>query len=584
MTSLPTQNNPPLSLYQNISFPLNVYAHALMLEEGQLHYLHYGLFKSARTSLLEAQAYSTQLILSQLPKKPAKLLEVGVGLGTTLRILSDKGYQCQGITPDLNQINYLQQQWNNSAPVRCVSLEDFEPASEPFDIILFQESAQYIDPLVIFNQAIACLKNAGSLLILDEFSLNNYQHSENLHALDQFIALAKRAGFELINQQDLSYFAAPTLPYLLNVTQKHKKQLLKDLNLSSEQLQKLGQSNQYYQAKYESGDYGYTLLHFKKTSIPQFLIKMPETDDFKKIQPLFKHCFNEELAAEFWQWKYSDSKSKALCLWKDNTLIAHYGGLSRKILYFSTPQQAVQIGDVMVDPTQRGTSAFFDLAATFLERYIGEGKPFFLGFGFPNDRAMKIAEHFGLYQQVETMGEISWTLGNARPKLHSHLKVINSKTIKAFKPIIDDLWQQMTTDLQTAIVGVRDSNYIINRYLNHPKPIYYIVAVKQRLTQKFFGILVLTFTEQRCDIVDLIAPIQHIPLVMQQAQRVAILHQCTELCCQITQGFSSHFQALNTHYTPLNIRIPTSIWGITKPTVNSIKNRWWLMTGDMDFR
>ncbi|MCK5925885.1 MAG: hypothetical protein KAG10_08340, partial [Methylococcales bacterium] len=87
-----------------------------------------------------------------------------------------------------------------------------------------------------------------------------------------------------------------------------------------------------------------------------------------------------------------------------------------------------------------------------------------------------------------------------------------------------------------------------------------------------------------CDIVDLIAPTQHIPLVMQHAQRLAVLHQCTELCCQITQGFSSHFQASNTSYTPLNIRIPTSIWGIKKPTVNSIKNRWWLMAGDMDFR
>ncbi|MCK5871334.1 MAG: GNAT family N-acetyltransferase, partial [Methylococcales bacterium] len=360
--------------------------------------------------------------------------------------------------------------------------------------------------------------------------------------------------------------------------------LISDLNLTANQLKQLDQSNQHYQRKYDVGDYGYALLHFKKTASTELTIKFPETHDFKNIQSLFKRCFNETLTAEFWQWKYKDSESKALCIWKDNTLIAHYGGLSRKILYFSTPQQAVQIGDVMVDPTQRGTSAFFDLAATFLERYIGEGKPFFLGFGFPNERAMKVAEHFGLYQQVESMGEISWALGNARPKLNSHLKIINSKTMNTFKPIIDDLWQQMATNLQTAIVGVRDSNYIINRYLTHPKTTYYIVAVKQRLTQKFFGILVLTFTEQRCDIVDLIAPSQHIPLVMQQAQRVAVLHHCTQLCCQITQGFSSHFQALNTHYTPLNIRIPTSIWGTTKPPVNSIKNRWWLMAGDMDFR
>ncbi len=585
MTSLPTKNDPPsLSLYQDMPFPLNVYAHALMLEEGQLHYLHYGLFKSARTSLYDAQAYSTQLILSQLPKKPAKLLDVGIGLGTTLKLLSEKGYQCQGITPDSNQIDYIQHHWNQSAPVHCVRLEYFEPTSESFDIMLFQESAQYIDPLIIFNRAITHLKSSGSLIILDEFSLKNYTHTENLHSLKNFITLAKRFGFELMNQQDLSYFAAPTLDYLLNVTQKHKDRLLNDLNLSAEQLQKLDDSNRHYQAKYQAGDYGYALLNFKKIESPQFLIKAAETEDFQNIQTLFKHCFQENLTADFWQWKYNDSESKALCLWKDNALIAHYGGLPRKILYFSSPKLAVQIGDVMVESAQRGTLAFFEMAATFLERYIGHGKAFFLGFGFPNERAMKVAEHFGLYQQVETMGEMSWPLSHSRPKLTSHLKVITLDNIETYKLFIETLWHQMATDLKDAIVGVRDTNYLISRYLNNPKPTYHILMVKQRFSQKFIGILVFSMNQQRCDIVDLIAPTESIPLLIQHAQRFAALHQCNQLCCQITQGFSSYFQSPNTTYTPLDIRIPTSIWDTKQPTVKSIKNRWWLMAGDMDFR
>jgi len=34
-----------------ISFPLNVYAHALLLEEGHADYLHYGLFKEGVSSI-----------------------------------------------------------------------------------------------------------------------------------------------------------------------------------------------------------------------------------------------------------------------------------------------------------------------------------------------------------------------------------------------------------------------------------------------------------------------------------------------------------------------------------------------------
>jgi 2-polyprenyl-3-methyl-5-hydroxy-6-metoxy-1,4-benzoquinol methylase len=568
----------------NFEFPLNVYAYALLLEEGQLDYLHYGLFKNVRSALKDAQAYSTRIIFSQLPKTPCKILEVGVGLGTTLQKLTEDGHQCEGLTPDKAQIDYIQNRYKNLS-VHCQKLEDSAIKPNNFDVVLLQESAQYIDPLVIFNQALEGLNTNGSLIILDEFSLNNTQNPPtHLHFLENFIALGKRLGFELTHQSDLSYFAAPTLDYLLTVTQKNRALLLTNLKLSPEQLDGLNDSNRSYQQQYSKGDYGYTLLHFKKRALAaHWRLKPYVTEDFKQIQGLFQCVFDEDLTAEFWQWKYS-SQSKALCLWKESEIIAHYGGIPRAILYFSQPQLAVQIGDVMVHPSQRGTPAFFHLASTFLERYLGTGKPFLLGFGFPNERAMKIAEHYSLYEEVDQMGEVSWAVSSSLPCINSRLQVIDSQNITQFKPIIDTLWQQMAEDLRDAIVGIRDAEYITQRYLNHPRPIYHIFAVKQRFSNQFHGILILTFKDNRCDIVDLIAPLNKLPLLLIHAQRLAFRHNCTHLFSQISHRFSTYFTSEENHYTLLDIRIPTSIWNHDKAQADTLKNHWWLMGGDMDFR
>ena len=78
-------SGPPLGsdLYRNFLFPLNVLTHALVAEEGDVPYLHYGLFEGEGESIQRAQQRSTDVLLARLPPPPSRVLEVGVGLGTT---------------------------------------------------------------------------------------------------------------------------------------------------------------------------------------------------------------------------------------------------------------------------------------------------------------------------------------------------------------------------------------------------------------------------------------------------------------------------------------------------------------------
>lgn len=580
-------NIPPESPFKKLAFPLNVYAHALLLQEGKAEYLHYGLFQNAQTSVKDAQQFSTDLLLAKLPPPPCRILEVGVGLGKTFSLLQQKKYDVHGITPDPQQIEYIRDTLGADAAITQHSFETFSAEPGSYEVILLQESAQYIDPLVIFNQAIDLLTSTGELIITDEFALKQDTFAPHaLHFIDNVIALATRLGFELVEHRDLSRLAAPTVDYLLQLTDTHRSRLMKDLEVSAAQLDQLNQSNQAYREKYASGHYGYALLHFRKKSTPKWRLRFLQNDDHPPMQALFSQTFQQEMPDKLWQWKYATENSRAIGVWRDDKLIAHYGGIGRSILFFGKPESAVQIGDVMVDTQERGSltrkGPFFLMASTFLEYYIGYGKRYLVGFGFPNQRAMQVAERLKLYGEVGEMVELSWRPQLRSPLVKTNLKVIDRAT-KANIKVVNQCWQKMAANLQTAIIGLRDWNYIQQRYLNHPTRSYQVILVKNRLLLNPRGVLILRYDSEGCEIVDIIAPLAEIPLLITQAKRLAAMNKSARLFCRITANFVNCFAHTEATEQVMSIKIPTNIW-CDGPTIEKLKNRWWLMGGDMDFR
>ena len=577
------------SPYKDLDFPLNVYAHAIHLQEGKADYLHYGLFQHKKTDLSAAQQFSTKLVISRLPPPPCRILEIGVGLGTTFSLLRRLGYDIHGLTPDAQQIAHIHQNLGNDVPVTCQRLEDFDADTESFDVILFQESAQYIDPLVIFNKAVDLLAIAGSLLIIDEFALRRVETSvEGLHLFDDMVAQAKRFGFELVEQLDLSEMAAPTLDCLLCMTAIHRQRLIDDLHLSDAQLAKLDESNRAYQKKYSSGEFGYGLLRFKKKAQPKWRLQLVERNQVPEILDLFEKTFHHAMSPATWEWKYGSESSREIGIWRNHRLIAHYGGIGRDILLFGQPQPAVQIGDVMVDAGERGIltrrGPFYQVAATFLERYIGYGKPYLVGFGFPNERAMKLAERLGLYAEVGRMSEFTWQPLSKLPKWRTNLYPVESDDDDWAADAVNKCWQRMVSDLQEAIVGVRTWHYLQHRYLGHPTQRYQVVVVKNRFGGQVRGVLVMRHDADDSEIVDIIASLAEIPLLIMHARRLTgLVNSERRLTCRITENFAALFVAAGGVQQPINIRIPANAWS-DGPKPETLRNNWWLMSGDMDFR
>ena len=227
----------------SIAFPLNIYARALELEEGRADYPHFGLYEAPDTPTSTAQRRFAELLWRHLPP-PCRLLEIGPGFGTTLAQLRAAGYAATGITPDAAQVACARARHGEALPAVCARLEDFAEDAGNWDVLLFQKSAQYIAPLDLFTQADRLLTEHGEIILLDEFALRRTGPGrENLHLLQHFIALAKRFGFAVVEQLDLSRQAALTLDYLLRVVPRHADALQRELGVTAQALAALTAAN-----------------------------------------------------------------------------------------------------------------------------------------------------------------------------------------------------------------------------------------------------------------------------------------------------------------------------------------------------
>lgn len=243
--------------YREFYYPLNVFMHLLTLEEGEVRYLHYGIFDRPDEPLIAAQERSTSMLLERLPAPPARVLDVGSGIGTTLDRLGQLGYAVIGITPDDKQIAFIRARYGASVDVRQTRFEDFR-SEQPFDVVLFQESSQYIDSEALFAQAATL---TSRVLVLDEFATHPVGH---LHQWTPFVEAAARHGFSIVEEIDVTERAAPTIDYFNARYPRFRDRLIADLGLTAETIDELIRGGVAYRAAYAQGDYSYRLVDFRR--------------------------------------------------------------------------------------------------------------------------------------------------------------------------------------------------------------------------------------------------------------------------------------------------------------------------------
>ena len=568
-----------------MSYPLNIYALILERQAGSADYLHYGLFEGPDDAVGRAQARAVELLLTRIPSQ-GRILDVGCGFGGLTELLRRRGNQVVGMTPDASQIALAQSRYGFDLPVKCTKLEDFSEDAGQWDVLAFHESSQYVPMLKLFERASALLREDGSIVILDEFACRRVgAGQENLHLKDHFIELAKRFGFVCDEAVDLTARAQPSLDFLIRAIERQSDDLAAMTGVEKERLTALLESNREYLAKYQQGRFGYFLLHFKRQSIPRWRLSELSQEDQPAVSALFKEVFGHELSPAMWNWKYGHGRGESIGLWDGDRLIAHYGGTVRQFVKDGTVLTACQNGDVMVAANVRGSlvrhGPLFQVAATYLEQFIGYGRRYLFAYGFPNERAYRLPHKLGLYSlPTAHVNEASWPAAAA---------AFGWLTVEDLDPsaqdgqkAIDELWKRMSRELGHLYVGVRDAEYIRNRYAGHPTHSYRILLVRHRWLRSNLAVIVVRSDGARLELLDWVAGVAQMPKIVAAARLVAGRCGLSEVFLWASDPILEMLKRTSPAMRDLQVLVPNNAWTIGL-SAEALAGKLWLTGGDTDF-
>ncbi|MFG1221637.1 PIG-L family deacetylase [Xanthobacter wiegelii] len=581
---------PDLSAFKSLPFPLNVYGALLQIEVGEVAWLHFALFDHPGEPMVTAQRRSTDLLLAQLPPPPARILEVGTGLGTLLAELVAKGYDVTGINPDPAQVAVARARFGPDLPLVEATYEGWTPPPDaaPFDVILFQESAQYVDSLEIFDRALDLLKPGGALVILDEFAIRRTLLTpEPLHLYGHIVALAERLGFTKEVEQDFSAMAAHTVDAMLEMTRRHRATLERELGVSGAMLDALDASNRAYQSAYAEGRFGYRLLVLRRSVEKGWRMRRITPERFPAFAELFRETFGHDMSREHWIWKYGDNRGHGLGIWIDGELAIHYGGISRPTLAFGHPTRMSLSGDLMARKgSQRSLGRqgpFFASAATMQEIYSGFGTDHLVAAGFPNAKAMRGPRLLGLYTEAtDRVMELHWP-AIADGSSPAARRLADPDDADARRQV-DALWGQMAADLSAEVVAIRDWGSLIQRFLRHPDKVYELYLVTGPAEGDGLGLVVLRRTaEDAMELLDLVGPLAAMPALVDAARRIAGAAGARDLWGWFAEAcVAARIAGPECELRDIQVETPTTAWRPGIPA-EEMRGRVWLTGGDADF-
>jgi hypothetical protein len=181
------------------------------------------------------------------------------------------------------------------------------------------------------------------------------------------------------------------------------------------------------------------------------------------------------------------------------------------------------------------------------------------------------------------MAQLAWPPASPRLRWRTRARHLQRDALPSHQQAVDRLWARMATDLRDSVIGFRDWEYLKNRYFSHPIYVYEVILVTHRFNSDPLGVVVMRRHTDSCELLDLIGPLDHFPVLVDQARRLTARWGLKRLYGWIARNQLDLWRATDGVEEPLDILIPTSSW--TQDTRSGLlRDRWWLTAGDTDFR
>jgi hypothetical protein len=348
---------------------------------------------------------------------------------------------------------------------------------------------------------------------------------------------------------------------------------------------------QRYRDNYASGVFGYGLLRFERGARPAHRPVLLDAEWAPAVRAMFHRVFGREMGAAEWEWKYGEGRGHGAGLAaRDGTMMAFYGALSRRVLMLGQPVDACQICDVMIEAGARVSlarkGAIQQVTATFVEAEVGWARRFPMGFGFPTDRALGVAERLGLYRRVDELVQLRWPAQAAPALAVQEIDLAALREDSEPGRGIQALWSAMAASMTDSVLGVRDCAWLRYRYGLKPGYEYTCLLVSETVKDTTRGLVVLRRQDDHVEVLDVLALPEHMPLMIQAARAWAARDTSLgHVKAWITRSHAQLFTRSDdgSEQDLLNIFIPANSYSAGVPP-ETLLNRWFLMAGDTDFR
>lgn len=317
-----------------------------------------------------------------------------------------------------------------------------------------------------------------------------------------------------------------------------------------------------------------------------YAIRDVAPDDAPEVLRLFHEVFGHQTDSRWYAWKYITGGGNALGLWDDSKhLKAHCAGTPRTVSWCGKPVAGLQVGDVMVSADIRGLlmrkGPFQQVSSRFYASRVGDGRPYQLAWGFPNQRHMRLGVKLDLFWDAGTISQLSWGVGKGRPSPWYTLTALTGAE-KDFDKQVDAAWQAMAADLQDHVLGVRNAAYIRWRFLARPDREYQLFSLRRRFTGKVLALIVMRIADGRAELLDIIGPRS----AVQSAVHAAINQSARSGATALTAWASPALVEV-VENTGAEVTLSGASLAIIKESafsgVDLTAARWWWMGGDTDF-
>lgn len=471
----------------NLPYPFDFYR--LIFKED---YLHFGYWSdSPEITLEQAQENLFKLIIKHIPNKSLKILDVGCGLGNSSFRLAQMGHEVVGIAPSspLIELAFLKYRSKNLTFINCGFLEYADRIKDEnlrFDILLFQESLQYLRPLDrVFAVSREILKHKGRIVLCDEI-LNDTRIKEMtaVHPLKDIKSALLENGFCIKKIADIGKNVSPTCDQIISRLKKNSEHLAERdeggyVNLLE------GWKNQ--RDWYQSSQFSYIVMNIFKDDI---YLKACEEGDEKDILPLFNEVFQKNRTLDHWNWKYGNNPCgcgvAAVAVDFSGNIAGHLSAYP--VSFFSRFSDsgsfvALQAGDVMTLKSFRNigigtTSILSRINDYFSNKFCIDRYPFFYGFNTGNMR--KFAERYLGYEYIDivpfyTLSRYPLIQSGIRRLKRLFLEKIRIKEINTPDSDLDNFFEK--TCLDYGMITIRDHKYLKWRYFEHPDNRYFMYGM-----------------------------------------------------------------------------------------------------------